>query len=415
MSNVVVVDAYAPTRGLAPEFRRAGYEVVRVLSTPEPPLVYRTAFDTSPYVATIAHDGDLADTLAAVAAFDPVAVVAAGESGVEFADQLSEALDVATNGTALSPARRDKYAQTETVRAAGLRAAEQLLVTSAEPLRQWHAQRGGQIVVKPVRSAAGDHVAFCHAPAESVAAYEAILASDNVFSMPNTAAVAQEYLCGGEYVVNTVSCNGQHHVTDFWKYVQITLNGITDLSLGSRLMPRHGEVQEQLAPYAFDVLDALGIAHGAAHMEVRLTPTGPCLVEVGARMAGLGMPYFTKECIGETQIEWIVDAYVRPERFAERWKNGYELRRHFVSAMTASPVDGILRSYPLLPVVEQLKSFHSSHAVVAPGDRLRRTVDDITCPLVVNFSHEVEEIVDRDFGTLRYLDGPSFYDLEPSP
>ncbi|MFG1951992.1 ATP-grasp domain-containing protein [Micromonospora sp. NPDC048830] len=410
--NVVIVDAYAPTRRLAPEFHRAGYEVVRVQSTPEPPLVYASSFDLSPYAANIVHTGDLSATVDTVAAYRPAAVVAGGELGVELADQLSEALGLLTNGTALSPARRDKYRQIETVRAAGLRAAHQLLVRDADQLARWHRELGGRVVVKPIRSAAGDGVSFCATPEESVAGYRAALGAENVFSARNEAVVAQEYLVGPEYVVDTVSRDGQHHVTDIWKYEKLTANGILDLTTGLRLLPRHGEAQEALVPYAFEVLDALGIAHGAAHLEIKLTPDGPCLVEVGARMAGLDMPHYSRECASEAQLEWIVDAYVRPERFAARWKESYRLRRHFVSAMTVSPADGRLRGYPLLPVVEQLESLVEIRPVVAPGGRLRRTVDDMTCPLIVNLRHEVAEVVERDFGTVRYLDGPSFYDVE---
>jgi hypothetical protein len=301
----------------------------------------------------------------------------------------------------------------ETVRAAGLRATEQLLVQDAASLAAWHEQRGGQIVVKPIRSAAGDCVSFCDTPADSVAAYERILATDNVFSIRNEGVVAQEYLVGGEYVVDTVSRDGQHHVTDFWKYDKITANGITDLTVGCTLLPRRGEVQDALLPYACDVLDALGIAYGAAHMEVKLTPTGPCLVEVGARMAGLDLPYFDQVCIGEGQLEWIVDAYVRPERFEARWKDEYVINKHFCSVWTVSHLEGAqLRSYPYMPIIERLSSLHDIRPVVAPGGRLRRTVDDLTTPLIVNLCHEIEELVVRDFGTIRYLDGPSFYELD---
>jgi biotin carboxylase len=196
MTNVVIVDAYAPTRRLAPEFRRAGYDVVRVQSTAEPPLVYRAGFDRSPYADDIVHTDDLAATVDAVAAHRPVAVVAGGELGVELADRLSAALGLPTNGTALSAARRDKYVQIEAVRAAGLRATRQLLVTGDDQLADWHRRLGGRAVVKPIRSAAGDAVTFCDTPADSVAAYRAILGAENIFSTRNEAVVAQEYLGG---------------------------------------------------------------------------------------------------------------------------------------------------------------------------------------------------------------------------
>ena len=409
--NVVMVDAYSPTRRLAPVFHQAGYQVVRVQSTPEPPLVYQGAFDLSPYAGNIVHAGDLDATLSAIEAYRPVAVAAGGEIGVELADRLSSVLGLHTNGTALSPARRDKYVQIETLRSAGLRATRQLLVRDAEQLAGWHRERGGRIVVKPVRSAAGDGVHFCATPEQSVAAYHEILGSENIFSTRNEAVVAQEYLVGGEYVVDTVSCDGQHHVTDIWKYEKLTANGIVDLTCGLRLLPRHGEAQTALVPYAFDVLDALGIGYGAAHLEIKLTADGPCLVEVGARMAGLDMPGYCQLALGEGQLEWIVDAYVHPERFAARVKEDYEIRQYFVSAMAVSTVDAELKSFPMLSAVEGLESLYDIRLGVRPGARLRRTVDDLTTPLIVNLMHPVEEVVSRDFGTFRYLDGPAFYEL----
>jgi biotin carboxylase len=410
--KIVIVDAYTPTRRLAPLFAALGYDIVRVQSTPEPPLVYQTAFDLSPYAVNIVHTGDLDATVEAVAAHEPEAVVAGGEIGVEMADQLSEALGLLTNGTALSAARRDKYIQMEQIRSAGLRATRQILVRDADHLEQWHREMGGRIVVKPIRSAAGDGVSFCDTPEESVAAYHQVLGAQNIFSTANTAMVAQEYLRGGEYVVDTVSRDGQHYVTDIWKYEKITANGITDLTVGLRLLPRHGDVQDAIVPYACEVLDALGILHGASHMEVKLTPDGPCLVEDAARMAGLDMPFYSQQCIGDAQLEWIVDAYVRPERFAARWKDDYQLKKHFVSAMMVSTVAAPLRSYPHLPRIEKLESFFDARPIVSPGGQLRVTVDDLTCPLIVNLCDPVDETVIRDFGTIRYLDGPTFYELD---
>jgi biotin carboxylase len=170
MTTVVIVDAYATTKRLGPAFRAAGCDVLRVLSTPEPPPLYRPAFDTSSFTATLRHDDDFGATLDAVAAYRPDAVLAAGESGVELADRLAEALGLPGNGTALSAARRDKFAQIEAVRAAGLRAAAQIRVRDARHLADWHRSRGGRVVVKPVRSAGGDGVSFCDSPDQSVAA-----------------------------------------------------------------------------------------------------------------------------------------------------------------------------------------------------------------------------------------------------
>ena len=412
--NVVIVDVYAPTRRLAPEFRAAGYTCVRVRSTPEIPPFYRSAgVDPADYAAEIVHDGDLDATLAAVAAWEPLAVIAGGELGVEFADLLSERLGLPTNGTALSTARRDKYTMVETVKAAGLRGARQLRVENADDLRAWHRDLGGRVVVKPLRSAGGDGVAFCDTPEDSVRAYRSLAGTSDIFAGRNDAVLAQEYLPGTEYMVDTVSRDGLHHVCDIWMTTRVCANGMVDLADALRLVAADTPVARRLTSYAFQVLDALGVRHGPAHVEIRMTPGGPCLVEIGARMPGGEIPYSAWLGIGESQLGWTVDAYVRPERFLARHREPYRVRRFCAIAAMISPVEGTLRGYRDLGAIEELESFHTMHTIVSPGERLSRTVDDLSIPITVTLLHESEEAVTRDLGTLRYLDGMGFYDVEP--
>lgn len=408
---VVIVDAYAPTRGLAAEFVRRGYSCVRLQSTLAPPRVYEGSFDLSVYTDNIVHEGDLDHTISAVAKHSPELLITGGEFGVEFADEISERMGLLTNGTALSRARRDKFEQIETVKAAGLRGPRHLVTSDAEELTAWHREVGGRIVVKPIRSAAGDGVAFCDTLEQSAAALTSILGSENIFSSRNESVVAQEYLVGAEYVVDTVSRDGRHHVTDIWKYEKVTANGQLDLIAGARILPRHGEVQRELVPYAFDVLDALGIKHGPAHMELKMTEEGPCLVEVGARIAGINLPYLTPIAIGDSQLEWTVEAYIDPDGFCARRDVDYRIDKHLAFVSMVSPFDTEVAAYPLLDEVRALESFHSMSIAVRPGERLRRTIDDTGWPVVVNLAHEIEENVLRDMSTLRYLDGPGFYQL----
>jgi biotin carboxylase len=412
--HVVIVDVYAPSRRLPGHFRNAGYQCVRVQSTVEVPAVYQSSFgpnDLDDFVANIVHTGSLEETLGEVRKHRPVAVVAGGEIGVELADALSERLGLATNGTRLSAARRDKYTMIETVRAAGLPTAAQLRIGAEDELRAWHEERGGKIVLKPARSAASDGISFCDSPDESAAAYRKLLGATNIFSARNDSVVAQEYLVGTEYIVNTVSCAGRHHVCDIWRTTRIDVNGVLDLLAGLYILPRRGPVQDELVAYGGAVLDALGIQYGPAHIEIKMTPDGPRLVEVGARIGGGDNPYYAELATGESQFNWDVDAYVRPERFAARYQDDYQVRHYVASVPMLSPYHGTLRSYPFMSVVDALESLHDVRIAVRPGDEIRPSIDDTTYPLIVNLRHAVEEVVMRDMETLRYLDGHAFYDL----
>jgi biotin carboxylase len=410
--TIVIVDAYYPTRRIAPRFIEAGFDCVRVQSTPEVPAVYSSSFSLDDYSDNIVHQGDFEATAAKVAAFDPVAVIPGGEMGVEMADALSERLGLVTNGTRYSDARRNKYVMIERLREVGLRATKQTMPQSEEELRAWHVAHGGRTVIKPLRSAAGDGVHFCDTPDESVAAYRALIGKRNIFSETNNGVVAQEYLVGTEYVVDTISCEGSHYVTDIWKMSCVAVNGILDMNDCDQLLPRHGDVQEALTSYAFKVLDALNIRYGAGHLEIKMTPDGPCLVEIGARIPGGDMPHYAELCIGESQLSWMVDAYTNPRRFHARSDNAsYELKHHFALKSLISPYDGVLKSYPFIGELDKLESLHEVKMSVKVGDRLRRTVDDTGYPIIVLLKHPIEAVVLRDVGTLRYLDGHAFYEL----
>lgn len=405
-----MVDVYPSSLALAQAFLDDGVRVVRVQSTAEVPPIYRNHPDLDLFAANILH-GDLAATREAVAAHGPALVITASETGVELADQLSESLGLPTNGTALSPARRDKFLQNEALRAAGVSAARQLLVTDEDKLRAWHAEIGGRVVVKPLRAAGNNGVTFCATPEESARAYREIHGSLNLFAERNEGVVAQEYLVGTEYAVNTVSSMGRHRVTDIWQYAKMTVNGVVDRHAGVFSTPV--AAVPEVVEYAYQVLDALAIAHGPAHLEIMVTADGPRMVETGARLCGGGAAYYARLAGGESQLEWTVDAYLRPERFAERYRMPHRVDQHVVMAYLTSPVEGVLEDYPLLEQVRALPSFHKEHIGVRPGERLPRTVDDSTEPLMIGLAHPVAQVVADDFRAVNYLDGLGFYQVRP--
>jgi len=263
-----------------------------------------------------------------------------------------------------------------------------------------------------MRSAASDGVAWCQSPDDAIAAFRRLNGRENVLSDPNDKVVAQECLVGTEYTVDTVSCDGVHQVCDIWETYRINANGIPDLLVAWRLLPATGEVQDQLVAYAFGVLDALGIRYGAAHAEIKMTADGPFLVEVGARIAGATLPEGARLATGRSQVDWTVDAYVRPERFRRKSGRSYRLRQHVARTVMVAPRSGTLIAYPSLEAIKGLDSFYDMRVRVSPGQYLPLTVDDLTYPIFITLLHEVGEVVTRDLWTLRYIDGVDFYQLE---
>ncbi|MFZ3475027.1 ATP-grasp domain-containing protein [Streptomyces sp. 4.24] len=409
--TVAIVDAYSSANRLAPLLRERGYRAVHVQSTELIPHVSAPQFVPDDFPVNIVHRGDLAATARLLGGQRPVAVLPGGEVGVELADTLSEMLGLRSNGTALSAERRDKFRMVEAVKSAGLRGAEQHITADEEEAVEWFGKLGGRVVVKPLRSSGSDGVRFCDSADEVREAFRGVLGQDNAVASQNEAVLLQEYLFGTEYYVNTVSMDGRHHVTDIWETTHISANGVRDLLDSAHLLTRRGEVQDALVAYTGAVLDALGVANGPAHTELKLTPGGPALIETGARLCGGGLPVLVRTALGEGQLEWTLDAYLEPGRFLERCGEDYRVERFVSSVGLISPRSGTLVDYPRLPEVRALESFHQLKMGVAPGGTLHRTVDDFKIPLLVELAHEVEAVVHRDRGTIRQLDGEGFYTI----
>jgi len=49
---------------------------------------------------------------------------------------------------------------------------------------------------------------------------------------------------------------------------------------------------------------------------------------------------------------------------------------------------------------------------VRPGEEIKKTVDDLSYPILINLMHPMEEVVLRDAENIRYLDGFDFYRLK---
>jgi biotin carboxylase len=254
-------------------------------------------------------------------------------------------------------------------------------------------------------------VFFCDGPDEIRSAFRSVIGTDSALATHNDEVLAQEYLFGGEYYVNTVSLDGVHQVCDIWKTSHINANGVRDLLDGAWLLDRHGPLQEKLTRYAFDVLDALGIRHGPAHTELKLTPDGPCLIETGARLCGGDLPWLVRRAVGESQLDWTADAYTDPERFRARASEPYTVREYVSSMSLIAPRSGTLLGYPRLAEVKALESFHQAKISVNAGEAIRRSVDDFGVPMLVDLAHPVQDVVLRDYATVRYLDGEGFYDI----
>lgn len=394
--------------------------------------------------------------------FPVLAVIAGAETGVELSDQLSFHLGLRTNGVAQSLARRNKYIMGETVRSAGVRAVKQASCRTVEEVVAFlrtlrtDAEKNEELVrcvVKPVQSAGTDDVFLCERESEALAAFARILGTVNGIGLLNEAVLVQEFLVGKEYVIDKVSRDGVHKIVAVWEYDKRKVNGANFVYFGNRLIrpASDPEMVRVLSAYADQVLDAVGIVNGPSHMEVMLKTTlradgsrelDPCLVEVGARCQGgegTWLPV-ALECVGYTQVNVTLDAYLDGMLFNSIEKDVYPMKKVSVgvcaclcvggrvchvcmsvssnvfylciifSRQAGRDVDlvarygGIVRSFPGDALIRKLPSFRGISWEVAAGGYCHKTIDCFTRPGCVQLVADTEDEADRDFEAIHALE-----------
>ncbi|WP_422418593.1 ATP-grasp domain-containing protein [Pseudomonas sp. GZD-222] len=331
-----------------------------------------------------------------LAAQRPTAVLTGSEFGVELADRLAAALGLPGNDPEYSAARRDKSLMAEQVAGAGLPVAEQLRTASSEQAVAWFQARGGKpVVAKPLDSAGSDNVFICYDIEQLQHATACILGSTNLMMCNNHALLLQEYLVGDEYVINSVSHEGQHWITDVWKSSKTLSADGRKIYDREHLLPADAAELEVLIDYVEAVLDALAIAHGPAHTEVILTAQGPRLLETGARLSGLANPDALQAATGNDQVGLTCLKYLEPQALAALPRR-YRLRNHCCTLNLISR-----RSAPFDPravhkQLSTLPSYHSSRFRFTEGRQTTPTIDLNSSPGAVFLLHPSADRIRQD-------------------
>jgi ATP-grasp domain len=406
---VAIVDPYESGSMLAPEFGRRGFGCVMVRSTPEIPEEYCAGFRAEDFAEIVGFDGDAGKTLEVLKRRRVGQVLAGSEWGVNLADRLSEALGVPSNGTRLTRARRDKFLMGEAVRAAGLRAVEQVCAGDVGELVEWSRRRGGRpVVVKPPQSMSAEGVRLCRDESELREAFAALKGRRNKLGLVNERVLAQEYLEGAEYVVDTVSYEGRHRLAGVWRYGRGARGPSRFGTFKTKeLLPREGATQERLFAYAARVLDALGVRYGAGHCELMWAGGEPVLVEVGARThGGVKAHALSRAATGTSQIDLTVECYASPEAFLRGPREPRGIEKRAAMILLTPGREGRLKGLRHTREIESLPSFYELHLDARPGGRVRRVAG------LVLLVHEDAEAVERDLRRVMSLEEAGLYEFE---
>ena len=440
-SCVIVVDTFSTGAVVAHEAMKRGHRVVCVVSFKDSGAIA----DMVPaglelnFVATLGYDDTLEDQDQALTNLvadlekggftNVLAVMPGAETGVKLCDRLSEKLGVRTNGSAGTEARRNKYDMGEKVRAAGARAVMQVQATTWGEIQtfldNWELTKTPEIfeaIVKPVESAGSDDVTLCKSVDEVKAAFGNIMGKRNGLGQINEAVLVQEYLSGVEYVVDTMSCDGEHKVCTLWEYDRQPTNGAGFVLHGQRCMTADEPLAQELIVYLKQVLDALEIRNGPGHAEVKMCRGTPCLVEVGARCHGAEGFWcdVIDKCIGYNQANVLVDTYLNPESFAAlpaeagaTERKGYGHIKFLLSYIRGK---NLRISQAALDEICAMPSYLGHEMLVKEGADVVPTIDCFTWAGSVKLAHEDEAVVNADYARIHELEmiGGGLFECDPA-
>ena len=221
---------------------------------------------------------------------------------------------------------RDKHRTSAVLTDAGIGAPRSMLVGSADEAARAAEKFGFPAVVKPRSSASSQGVTKVSTAAEAEDAYRA--ASDlhhlrefriGEYTVPNIGHVylhpdapgvlVQEYVPGPEFAIDLVYGDGAFEV--------LAVHAKPSPWDGPYFIERTYLTPPQLSPQdeaavadtAVAALRAVDATVGGAHVEVRLSPDGPKVIEVNGRLGGTTA--FVQESIRESTGAWGPREYLR--------------------------------------------------------------------------------------------------------
>ena len=251
----------------------------------------------------LASEGERLDTLAAeIRGRFPVleGVIPWDEESILLGAALAERLGLGWNPLAVVERCRDKAVMKRWLARRGrVRVNAVATVRSAAQARAFQRRIGRwPIVVKPTGGAGSEHVYFAKGDDDLLRRCQQVLESGA------GEVLLEEYVGGPEYAVNgQVDRAGDLLVTDVWIYDRRASHGVDNLYFESTTVPTTDVAFRPLAAYAAAVVEELGLRRAPIHMEAKLDDRGPCLIEVGARLAGGNLPLIASRLHGRSLLE----------------------------------------------------------------------------------------------------------------
>lgn len=413
--KIVIVHCASTGMNYIDDIKSRGYEPVIVkvdyAGTEEDKALTATQdkADSKRYkdVLVIPYDPDYQVILRKVRELAPILILAGSEFGVELALRLSNDLGLPSNPPELLRRMTHKDAMHEALRLYGIRSIRGKIVkTEAEAMEFYETLDSERAVVKRTRGFGTQGVTLCNNREEFQKAIQKELAQKSTKDGETIDIMVQERIMGEEYIVNTVTCQGEHYLTSMWKYRKVLLPNGTNAYSSTENITRMEIGYTQMVHYSFDVLDAIGIVCGPVHAEYMIDEKGPVLIEINCRpMGGAFDRKFLEKLYGHHETDLILDSFLNPEGFRKSKQKVYAPLRKGCLKIFILNEDMKSDSSPVLSLCRRLKSYHSSIFDRVGRDLvISKTRNLETNGGYVYLVHDEEAVVEADRDFLHFLE-----------
>lgn len=396
----IIVDAYSTGKQLAPIIEAHGFPCIHIKSSSKLPARFQHKEDN--FLLSITYNDNIEAILEKIKPYVVKFCIPGYESGVELADLLNEKLNIPGNNSQYSIIKRNKYLMNKAVASAGIKTVEHCKSSDLLTLVDWANNINGYpVVAKPLDSANGDGVFFCHNDKDLEEAFLNITSSINQFGTYNKEALLESLNIGTEYIINTVSLQKKHFIVEIWR---VTRKKNTTIYEKAEVVRLDDEVWQYLASYTSRILDALHIQYGAATTEVKYTKKlGATLLETSGRLMGNSPLAFLHDLSGLTQLSLLIESYLKPNDFLERFnRSRNSFLSHGLTVVLVSNQEGILSSN-IENAFKNLKSLHSYSIDCKAGSNICKTINSLTSPGEI-YLLGTEDQLQADYNEIRRIE-----------
>ena len=297
-------------------------------------------------------------------------VITFWENAVPLAAALAQRFGWIGNAPQAALAARNKYLTRQTLENArlGKHQPAWALVTSPADLEKASARIGFPLVLKPAWGVKSQFVVKVDSLEEAKKAFQYIKtnmtpAFDPIYQY-GTEILAEEFLDGAEVDLDLLYQDGElrfHAFNDNFPTKEPFF-----IETGDAMPSRHEDKDlADALKMAKDIVKALGLTSGALHLEAKITPQGPRLIELNARMGGDYLYDWIKTV-------WEVDLIEEASRIALglpcRPKRLKEPRCHLVGKYLIPEYSGVVTGVKLPAEKPSADKVHEIAVQKEPGD-----------------------------------------------